>query len=95
MKLIPMFDRVLVKKEAILKSAGGILIPETATSNRSDRATVVAVGRGKKLSNGNYSEPIVKAGDHVIFDKHRGFPVTVDGVDMTMIFEDDILGVCK
>jgi chaperonin GroES len=54
---------------------------------------VVSVGRGKRLVSGGIAEPIVKAGDSVIFDKHRGVPVSVDGAELLMVFEDDILAV--
>lgn len=97
MQLVPMFDRILIKKARMSESKGGIIIPEIAqnTSARADNAVVVAVGNGKRLNSGATAEPCVKAGDAIIFDKNRGFPVIVDGQDLTMIFEDDILGVFR
>ncbi len=95
MKILPMYDRVLVKKERVSQTSGGIIIPETQTSHRSDRAVVVAVGKGKRLANGGIAEPIVRPGQAVMFDKNRGFPVQIDGVEHTMLFEDDIIAVCE
>jgi chaperonin GroES len=88
-----MYDRIVLKREQIKQTAGGIIIPDTHEAKRTDRAVVVSVGRGKRLVSGGIAEPIVKAGDSVIFDKHRGVPVSVDGAELLMVFEDDILAV--
>lgn len=95
MKILPMFDRVLLKRDPLKQSSGGIIIPETQVSQRSDRAKVIAVGRGKRLASGATAEPSVRKGDVVLFDKNRGMPVNVDGEDLLMVFEDDILAVCE
>lgn len=92
MKLLPMYDRVLVKRDQLKQTASGIYIPETQRSERSDRGKVIAVGRGKRMASGAIAEPIVRKGDIVIFDKNRGFPAP-DSPDHVFVFEDDILAV--
>ena len=89
----PLQDRILVKRiEAEEKTSGGIIIPDTA-KEKPQEGEVVAVGKGKRLDNGNVIEPDVKAGDRVLFSKYGGTEVKVDGQDYLIMREDDILGV--
>ena len=89
----PLQDRILVKRiEAEEKTSGGIIIPDTA-KEKPQEGEVVAVGKGKRLDNGNVIEPDVKAGDRVLLSKYGGTEVKVDGQDYLIMREDDILGV--
>jgi len=91
--LTPLQDRVVVKRiEAEEKSAGGIIIPDTA-KEKPQEGEVVAVGPGKRLDNGNVQEMGVKAGDRILFSKYGGTDVTIDGQEYLIMREDDILGV--
>ena len=93
MKFKPLHDRVLIKVlDSDEKTAGGIIIPDTA-KEKPQEGEVVAVGKGKRLDNGNVIEPDVKAGDRVLFSKYGGTEVKVDGQDYLIMREDDILGV--
>ena len=90
----PLQDRILVKRiEAEEKTSGGIIIPDTAKEKPQEGEVVAAVGKGKRLDNGNVIEPDVKAGDRVLFSKYGGTEVKVDGQDYLIMREDDILGV--
>ncbi len=86
--ITPLHDRVLVKAaEAETKTAGGIIIPDTA-KEKPQRGTVVAAGTGKK------DEPMtVKAGDTVLYGKYAGTELTVDGVDYLIMRESDIVAI--
>ena len=89
----PLQDRILVKRiEAEEKTSGGIIIPDTA-KEKPQEGEVVAVGKGKRLDNGNVVEPDVKAGDRVLFSKYGGTDVKVNDQDYLIMREDDILGV--
>ena len=89
----PLQDRILVKRiEAEEKTSGGIIIPDTA-KEKPQEGEVVAVGKGKRLDNGNVIEPDVKAGDRVLLSKYGVTEVKVDGQDYLIMREDDILGV--
>ena len=93
MKLRPLHDRVIIKRlEAETKSAGGIVIPDTATE-KPIKGEVVAVGAGKILENGNVRALAVKAGDKVLFGKYSGTEVKVDGTEYLVVREDDIFGI--
>lgn len=93
MKIRPLHDRVIVKRlEAETKSAGGIVIPDTATE-KPIKGEVVAVGNGKVLEDGKVRALDVKVGDKVLFGKYSGTEVKVDGQDLVVMKEDDIMAV--
>ncbi len=93
MNIRPLQDRVVVKRmEEERTSAGGIVIPDSATEKPS-RGEVLAVGNGKVNSNGDVRPLDVKAGDQVLFGKYSGTEVKVDGEDVLIMREEDILGV--
>ena len=95
MKLRPLHDRVIIKRlEAETKSAGGIVIPDSATE-KPIKGEVVAVGAGKILENGNVRALAVKAGDKVLFGKYSGSEVKIDGEDHLIMREDDILAIIE
>ena len=91
----PLGQRVLVKRlEAEEVSAGGIVLPDTA-QEKPQEAEVVTLGTGGKDDNGNDIEFSVKAGDKVLISKYGGTDVKVDGQDLLIISESDILGVVE
>ena len=93
MKLRPLHDRVIVKRlEEEKKSAGGILIPDTAAEKPS-KGEVLAVGPGKVGDDGKVRALDVKKGDIVLFGKYSGSEVKVDGDDLVVMREDDIMAV--
>lgn len=93
MKLRPLHDRVIVKRvEETRTSPGGIVIPDTAAEKPS-RGEVIAVGKGKILESGDVRPLDVKAGDEVLFGKYSGSEVKVDGEEVVVLREDDILAV--
>ena len=93
MKLRPLHDRVIIKRlEAETKSAGGIVIPDTATE-KPIKGEVIAVGAGKILENGNVRALAVKAGDKVLFGKYSGTEVKVDGQELLVMREEDLMAV--
>jgi chaperonin GroES len=93
MKLRPLHDRVIVKRmEEERLSAGGIVIPDSATE-KPIRGEVLAVGNGKILDNGEQRGLDVKAGDKVLFGKYSGTEVKVDGEELLVMREDDIMAV--
>ena len=95
MNIRPVHDRVLVKRvEEETKSAGGIVLPGSAAEKPS-RGTVMAIGRGKLLENGDVRPLDVKVGDHVLFGKYSGSEVKVDGEDLIVMREDEIMAVIE
>ena len=93
MKLRPLHDRVIVKRlEEEKKSAGGIIIPDNATE-KPVRGEIVAVGPGKKDDSGKNIALDVKVGDVVLFGKYSGSEVKVDGEDLLVMREDDVIAV--
>jgi len=93
MKLRPLHDRVIIKRlEAETKSAGGIVIPDTATE-KPIKGEVVAVGNGKILEDGKVRPLAVKAGDKVLFGKYSGTEVKVDGQELLVMREEDLMAV--
>ena len=89
----PLHDRVLVRRvEAEEKTAGGIIIPDTA-KEKPQEGEVVAVGPGARDENGKVAALDVKAGDRVLFGKWSGTEVRIDGQDLLIMKESDILGV--
>lgn len=92
MKIKPLHDRVVVRRlDEEATSAGGIIIPDTA-AEKPMQGEIVAVGPGK-TENGTLVAPTVKAGDRVLFGKYAGTEVKVDGEELLVMREDDILGV--
>jgi chaperonin GroES len=95
MKIRPLNDRVLVKRlEEEQKTAGGIIIPDTAKEKPAE-GQVVAVGPGKLNNKGERVAMDLKAGDRVLFSKYGGTEVKIDGDDFLIMREDDILGVVE
>jgi len=93
MSLRPLHDRVLVKPlESDTKSAGGIIIPDTA-QEKPQEGKVVAVGPGKRGDDGSVTPMDVKKGDRVLYGKWSGTEVKIDGEDMMIMSESDIMGV--
>ena len=95
MNLRPLHDRVIVKRmEEERLSAGGIVIPDSATE-KPVRGEVLAVGNGKILENGDKRALDVKAGDTVLFGKYAGTEVKVDGEELLVMREEDIMAVIE
>jgi chaperonin GroES len=93
MKLRPLHDRVIVKRlEEERKTAGGIVIPDTATEKPS-MGEIVAVGPGKTDDNGKLVPSGVKPGDKILFGKYSGQEFKLDNVDYLHMREDDIIGI--
>jgi chaperonin GroES len=93
MKFRPLHDRVVVKRiEAEEKTAGGIIIPDTAKEKPS-QGEIVSVGPGGRDENGKLIPMDVKAGDRVLFGKWSGTEVKIDGVEYLIMKESDIMGV--
>jgi chaperonin GroES len=93
MKLRPLHDRVIVKRlEEERKTAGGIVIPDTATEKPS-MGEVIAVGPGKTDDNGKLVAIGVKAGVKILFGKYSGQEFKLDGTDYLHMREDDIIGI--
>jgi chaperonin GroES len=89
----PLHDRVLVRRiEAEEKTAGGIIIPDSAKEKPSE-GEVIAVGDGNRDDDGDRIPLDVKAGDRVLFGKWSGTEVTVDGQELLIMKESDIMGV--
>ena len=95
MALKPLHDRVLVKRtESEEKTAGGLIIPENAKEKPSE-GEVVSVGEGARKDNGELIAPAVKAGDKILFGKWSGTEVTVEGEELIIMKESDILGILE
>jgi chaperonin GroES len=93
MKFRPLHDRVVVKRiDAEEKSAGGIIIPDTAKEKPSE-GEVIAVGPGGRDDNGKLIAIELKAGDRVLFGKWSGTEVKIDGQELLIMKESDIMGV--
>jgi len=94
-KVRPLHDRVIVRRlDEEEKSAGGIIIPDAA-KEKPIQGKVIAVGKGKILENGDVRPLDVVAGDTVIFSKYAGTEIKLDGEDLLMMREDDLLGVIE
>ena len=95
MKFRPLHDRVVVKRiDAEAKSAGGIIIPDTAQEKPS-QGEVIAVGPGGRDEKGDRITPEVKVGDRILFGKWSGTEVKVDGQELLIMKESDIMGVLE
>ncbi|NTV11329.1 MAG: co-chaperone GroES [Zoogloea sp.] len=95
MKIRPLHDRVIVKRvEAERTTASGIVIPDSA-GEKPDQGEVLAVGNGKILESGEVRKLEVKIGDRVLFGKYSGQTVKVDGQELLVMREEDIMGVIE
>jgi chaperonin GroES len=95
MKFRPLHDRVLVRRvEEDTKTAGGIIIPDSAQEKPSE-GEIVAAGAGAKSEDGKVTPLDVKAGDRVLFGKWSGTEVKVDGEELLIMKESDILGIIE
>jgi len=93
MKIKPLNDRVIVKRvEEEQKTAGGIIIPDTA-KEKPQEGEVVAVGPGKLDDNGKRIALEIKEGDRILFGKYAGTEIKIDGEEHIFMREDDILGI--
>lgn len=95
MKIRPLHDRVLIRRlEEERKSAGGIVIPDTA-AEKPIRGEVIAVGKGKILENGDVRSLDVKVGDKVLFGKYSGTEIKLEGNDYLVMREEDLMAVLE
>jgi chaperonin GroES len=92
----PLHDRVIVRRAETSDSAttGGLFIPDSA-KEKPQEGEVIAVGKGKMLESGTRVEPDVKAGDRVLFGKFSGSEVKLDGEELLIMREEDILGIVQ
>ena len=94
-KIRPLHDRVIVKRiEEEEKTAGGIIIPDTA-KEKPQQGEVIAAGNGRILEDGSVRPLDVKTGDRVIFSKYAGTEIKIDGEEYLIMREEDILGVVE
>ncbi len=95
MKIRPLHDRVIVKRnDAETKTASGIIIPDTA-KEKPQEGEIVAVGTGIRKDDGSLLPLDVKKGDKILFGKYAGTEIKIDGEELLMMKEDDILGVIE
>ena len=95
MKIRPLHDRVIVKRlEEERKTASGIVIPDAA-AEKPDQGQILAVGPGKRDENGKHVALDVKVGDRILFGKYAGQTVKVDGEELLVMREEDIMGVVE
>ena len=95
MNLRPLHDRVIVKRlDQETKTASGLIIPDAA-AEKPDQGKVIAVGNGKILEDGKVRPMSVKVGERVLFGKYGGQQVKVDGEELLVLREDDIMGVVE
>lgn len=93
MAVIPLNDKIVVKRlEADEKTAGGILLPDSA-KEKPRQGKVLSLGEGKRLDSGQRAKFQVKEGDRVLFSSYAGTEVNIDGVEHLIMTEDDILAV--
>jgi chaperonin GroES len=93
MKIVPLNDKIVVERvEADEKTAGGIILPDTA-KEKPKQGKVISLGDGKLLDDGKRAAFQVKAGDRVLFSSYAGNEVTVDGKEYLVMTEDDVLAV--
>lgn len=95
-RIQPLADRVVIKPaEREEKTKGGIFLPDTATKERPQEGTVLAVGEGRRDDSGKLIPMNVKVGDKVLFAKYSGTEFKIDDVDYLILAEKDILGVIQ
>jgi chaperonin GroES len=93
MKVKPLSDHVVIKPlEAEEKTAGGILLPDTA-KEKSTRGEVIAVGSGRLMPNGRVVKPAVSEGDIVLYSKYAGSEIKIDGKELKIVQENEILAI--
>ncbi len=93
MKIRPLQDRVVIRRlEQERTSAGGIVIPDTA-AEKPDQGEVIAAGPGKRDDNGKLRPLELQIGDRVLFGKYAGSNITIDGEELSVMREDDVLGI--
>ena len=96
MKIRPLHDRLIVRrKEEERTTASGIVIQESASAEEPDQGVIEAVGNGKLLEDGNVRKLDVKVGDKVLFGKYAGQAVTVDGDELLVMKEEDVMGIIE
>ena len=96
MKIRPLHDRVIVKRlEEERTTASGIVIPESASAEKPHQGTIEAIGNGKILEDGSVKALDVKVGDKVLFGKYAGQSVKVDGEELLVMKEEDIMGIVE
>jgi chaperonin GroES len=94
-KLRPLGDKLLVKRvEAESKTKSGIVLPDTA-KEKPKRGKVIAIGDGKRLENGEKAPFAVKKGDEVIFTSYAGTEIKIDGEEVLILSEDDVLAIVE
>jgi chaperonin GroES len=93
-RLIPLSDRVLIRKAKPIERIGGIILPESA-QKRMNEGVVLAVGPGSRNREGTLVPTSVKEGDNVVLSEYGGTEVLIDGEELHLFREDDILGVLK
>src|ERR1700693_4686526 len=95
MKVVPLNDKIVVKRlEAEEKTAGGILLPDSA-KEKPKQGKVLSLGEGRRLESGKRAPFQVKEGDRVLFTSYAGTEVTIDGQEHLIMTEDDILAVLE
>lgn len=95
MKIRPLNDRVIVKRlEEELKTASGIVLPDSA-AEKPDQGTITAVGNGKILEDGKVRPMALKVGERVLFGKYAGQTVKIDGEELLVMREEDIVAVVE
>jgi len=95
-KIRPLHDRVVIRRmEEERTTAGGIVIPDSASAEKPIQGEVIAVGTGKLLDNGDVRALALKVGDRVLFGKYAGTEVKIDGKELMVMREDDIMGVIE
>ena len=95
MKIRPLNDRIIVERmEEETKTAGGLIIPDTA-KEKPQQGKIIAAGKGKKTEDGKVLPLDVKVGDKVLFGKYAGTEIKIEGKEYLMMREEDILGVVE
>jgi chaperonin GroES len=93
MQVVPLNEKIVVKRlEAEDKTAGGIVLPDSA-KEKPKQGKVLSLGQGKRLESGKRAPFQVKEGDRVLFTSYAGSEITIDGVEYLIMTEDDILAV--
>jgi chaperonin GroES len=95
-RIRPLADRLIVKRveQQEQKSAGGIIIPDTA-KEKPQEGKVIAVGKGKANDEGKVTPLDVKPGDHILFGKYSGSEIKIDGEEHLILREEDVLGIVE
>lgn len=95
MNIRPLYDRIVVKREDDKEEKiGGLFIPDTA-KEKPQRAKVVAVGKGKRLEDGKLVPLDVAVGDEILFGKYSGSEIKIDGEELLIMREDEVLGIVE